>query len=365
MRRTVTLALSAAIAASTLAALLPASQAAALTTASVPTSWRLAYQAHLKQANSIFSVSSVSRTDAWAIGTIGIGTTGYAVHFDGHRWRMVAVPSRFAPARLMTGTAANIWLAGIRYSKTGHTGSPEQLRWTGASWQVMPEPPIQDGSVVLATGNKGAWAFAGSAWTKGEGWHVAAAYWDGQRWSHRPIPSVGNAPAFASAPDGSAWVAGTASKEFQPTDGNLAIYHWTGSGWSRLTFPRITYVAGTEQISVLSASNIWISAAQMVGSKLVNAAWHWAHGKLQRLPRAEVGVGGPVAADSANSAWFGVLAYWTGTKWVYPVRNRCVLAANSEGVSPVPGTHSAWGADFCVSSSQPYQGEIEISGPTP
>jgi hypothetical protein len=74
-----------------------------------------------------------------------------------------------------------------------------------------------------------------------------------------PLTSLGTQASLdgiCAAPDGSAWAVGTTA-----VDGtlNLAILHWTGKAWVRMTVPAVP--GAVTGCAALSATSVWAATS--------------------------------------------------------------------------------------------------------
>ena len=133
--------------------------------------------------NFLNSVTSVSATDAWAVGEsshIGTGVDkGLMLHWDGSSWTRVAVPSPSSNASLDSVSAdspAHAWAVGAYAAKTW------ALQWNGTAWTQVPTPSGIGYRSKL---------FAVSAVSTSDAWAVGyygidrslILHWNGTTWS--------------------------------------------------------------------------------------------------------------------------------------------------------------------------------------
>lgn len=159
----------------------------------------------------ITAVSAVSRRDIWASSA---NVTDAVLHWDGHSWHPVAVPSRFVNvdsslAGLVALSADSIWITGSVRSSSGGTSVPGALHWNRStgSWSIYrlrTKAPLID---ATPDGHGGLWAVAQGGITALRFWHWAAG-----RWSSASVPDSGVSAfigGFAAAPGTSSmWAVG-------------------------------------------------------------------------------------------------------------------------------------------------------------
>jgi hypothetical protein len=128
--------LAGAVLAATVLAIGLCSAAGPAAAASAP-AWRIVWASSGSAAESLDAVEATSTSDAWAGGSAGTGSAArpVVVHWNGHVWRQVSLPSGLAGTiRVLRATSSrNVWAFG---DDTG-TGTSFALRWNGKSWKVM------------------------------------------------------------------------------------------------------------------------------------------------------------------------------------------------------------------------------------
>jgi hypothetical protein len=226
----------------------------------------------------MMGVSSVSPTDAWAVGRrVQFGGADWApviLHWDGTGWSRFHSPVPGTRTQL-SGVSAispdDAWAVG------SYEGSGGQLtlieHWDGVRWSQVPSPNA---------GTSGNWLTAVSAVSGHTAWAVGdyvvwrrhgprrtrtlIEQWDGKSWSQvaSPNPGVRKNTLLGVAGDSrdDAWAVG--SYTFAPRSGRLVTLalHWDGTGWSQVDTPNpggrqdvFTAVAAT------SARHVWAVGA--------------------------------------------------------------------------------------------------------
>lgn len=150
-----------------------------------------------KHFNLLNKVTAVSSDDVWAVGAYGNGgpaTHPLMLHWDGHSWTVVQVPSGTGahcatPGASLIGVGtdgSDVWAVGGRFC--GQRVNTLVLRWTGSSWKVSPSPglhqstpPFEELESVAVVNGRAAFA-VGNADT-GSGSIGFAQRWDGHTWS--------------------------------------------------------------------------------------------------------------------------------------------------------------------------------------
>lgn len=208
---------------------------------------------------------------------------------------------------------------------------------TSTGWKEAPPPlslPLTspaglNNPHVVATSGQRAWAFA--ELDSGNSAQVLATQWTGSAWS-KPH-DFGTAEDFLGTAFGSGptdvWQIGAGGSTNQIPE----AYHYTGTTWSKVTFPVVSY-----QASASAAAGDWAlgqvpsKGDTLAGTKVV----HWVNGAWKQiaLPAGIVPVGKPVlpvgiAAASPDSVWAAIeygavagpnpgteiLLHWNGSAW--------------------------------------------------
>jgi hypothetical protein len=225
------------------------------------------------------AVSAVSATSAWAVG-YDVDTDGdaqtLALHWNGTSWTQVATPNPAGASALnqlsgvSTVSASDAWAVGAYYSSTGED-TPLTLHWNGKTWAKVSSPSISgvEGaylSGVSARTGSDIWA-AGSAYTISENESVVL-HSNGTTWTRDTTPnpggSDGNTNLYGTSADAAsnAWAVGdyTPSETVQAT---LAL-RWNGTKWAQVSTPNpagTTVNSGAindlKAVSALTASDAW------------------------------------------------------------------------------------------------------------
>jgi hypothetical protein len=189
-------------------------------------------------------VAATSRNDVWAVGWTGgnsLGTTRNLIeHWNGSRWAVVPSPD---PAGSVSSgldsvsviSPTNAWAVGT--SSNGSTAQTMIEHWDGQSWTIVPSPtPDGDDQLnsVAAISATYAWAVGLTNPSRCSNGPVECGtlieHWNGQAWSVVPSPDP---PAdYLNALWGvvsfyrNAWAVGS-------TDyGSTLILHYNGRNWS-------------------------------------------------------------------------------------------------------------------------------------
>ncbi|MEV7095312.1 hypothetical protein AB0M80_20970 [Amycolatopsis sp. NPDC051045] len=96
----------------------------------------------------LFGVTAVSATDAWAVGSAAYAdhTDPVAQHWDGVRWTRVPLPAGLGDAALSAVAADGpgaVWAVGFAAGDSG-LAEPLLLRWDGIAWSRVALPATTD-----------------------------------------------------------------------------------------------------------------------------------------------------------------------------------------------------------------------------
>ncbi len=181
--------------------------------------WRIVWASSSSAAESLDAVEATGASNAWAGGSAGTGSaaTPVAVHWNGHVWGQVTLPSGLAGTiRVLRATSSrNVWAFGDDTGK----GTSFALRWNGKSWKVMhrwtkKQMLIGDAAVLSASD---VWIFSATrnAITRydGKGWVATsilggAPFLSARAFTEQDIWVLAQVPASASSPASSEAIQG-------------------------------------------------------------------------------------------------------------------------------------------------------------
>lgn len=226
------------------------------------------------QGTALTSVSATSPTDAWAVGyyITSAGDQPIALHWNGTVWQRATLPRLPMPA---SGQSL-ISVSAISASDAWALGSGFTLRWNGSSWSEVPSAPAAAGPqiAVAATGTDDAWLLS-----------TVAGRWNGTDWITVPVPLVtmhgdgrGGQLLTLAASGSTAWVAGTyCTSPFTCANGEALpmLLRWDGSSWQQ-TFPLPSAVT-IFGVAATSPANAWAVGYTWATDKRPNTTLilHW------------------------------------------------------------------------------------------
>jgi hypothetical protein len=211
-----------------------------------------------------------------------------------------------------------------------------------ASWNALDVPGVTDLrgqlSGVDAAGASDAWAVGERRPT--EGIRSLALHWDGETWTHHPVPNdlghLDRLSSVAAIGPGQAWAVGVDIDDSGTLPDRSLVVRWTGDGWERLPSPN----AGTAPddngtllgVTSLAADDAWAvgsyrdPAPQPLTLHWNGAAWTvvatplpsdaeaaWLNAVSGTGPDDVWAVGGTIRlADSTRQP---LALHWDGTTW--------------------------------------------------
>jgi hypothetical protein len=264
-------------------------------------------------ASTLFGVSAVSATDAWAVGYYVVNPTTQAqetlvLHWNGTKWSKVASPSPGGTSMnfdnsflhgVSADSATDAWAVGHYISSTTAGTEAVALHWNGTKWSKIASPN-PGGTIASAynTLNGISAVSATDAWAVGFynnpaiGDETLVLHWNGTKWSKVASPSPGVPPVFFSGDNlfgvsaVSATDASAVGSYVNPTTGateTLAL-HWNGTKWSKVASPNPGGTTSNADdastlygVSAVSATDAW-AVGYYTGTTLVpgtTLVLHW------------------------------------------------------------------------------------------
>jgi hypothetical protein len=348
-------------------------------------SWTIVSAPPTGENGQLAAVSTVSNTDAWAVGSTnaeldGVGAKPLIDNWNGTSWTQVATPTTpgntASLAAVSASSATDAWAVGhTQVNKEDF--APLGLHWNGTAWSVSSSlatalaGQIADGVADISSTD--AYAIGGGLGSADTG---LVAQWNGSTWSRVTVPLPSGAgptstldAISASGPD-DVWILGT--YELSSTDLRSETYslHWNGSTWSVVPMPlnpssNIEAFYQLNAIQVNSPTDVWavgssdvtsVTTGLTTGSELIE---HW-NGTAWSIvaspsPGSGSGLYGVTTSNAANDVW-AVGAYtpagttqtqtltlnWNGTDWTQVASpdngNPNVLLSTST----IPGASIVW-----------------------
>ncbi len=212
-------------------------------------------------------VADLSPTNAWAVGT---GNGAILEHWNGSAWTSVTVPDPdFTPGAgqsISAVSATDIWVVGTTVNTTTGTTTAEALHFNGTAWAVVPmqQPGTNTPTIAAVTAIS-----ATDAWAVGEdigatsavGGSTLIEQWNGAKWSIVPSPTPGADPGLdgvAARGSGDVYAVGNNIPSINGGVVQGLILRWNGSTWSQDSDPTDgTYSPLFAAATVPGAANEW------------------------------------------------------------------------------------------------------------
>ncbi len=176
------------------------------------------------------SVSTVSESDAWAV-----GVEGTIIHWNGERWNNVTSPSNnYLYSVDMTSSNE-----GYAVSFALVTPINESIvRWDGSSWKNLTTPTSYLRSVKMLNSTYG-WAV---------GYAGLIFRWNGNNWAQVETPTNTPLESVDVVDAAAAWAVGDNRYD-------AGVFHWNGTSWS-VVEPAIG-IRTLRSVDMLNASDVW------------------------------------------------------------------------------------------------------------
>jgi hypothetical protein len=277
------------------------------------------------------SVSCVSSTDCWAVGTYDSKQLFYNLmeHWNGDHWTTVSTPDPLDGqlSSIDCVSSSDCWSVGARWSSGTETSSVIIEHWNGTDWSIAHGAPVNgfsDLNSVTCVSSAVCWAVGGKPGSP------LAEHWNGSTWSVVPVPDgtllkhpeptglVG--VSCVSAED--CWAVGN----YVVTVGSSASYtsvfeHWNGSSWSATTTAQASEDPGVTGIACVSSSDCWAVGSVDTGSEgnsqTLTERWNgtrWSIVKSANTsPLYNDELAGVTCTSAANCWAVGAAAYGTPT----------------------------------------------------
>jgi hypothetical protein len=186
-----------------------------------------------------FSLSGVAASSATAAWAVGGGPKPLVERWNGAQWQVVATPSVGGASASLFGVTilspTSAWAVGrVRQGYGGSNALAEH--WNGTSWSVAATPAIDSTLNGVATVGGAVWAAGG----QGRSTRTLVERLNGASWGVVPTPTPSTTASFnaiAAASATSLWAVGT-----QYNSAQTLIQHWNGSAWSTVASPSLGLV---------------------------------------------------------------------------------------------------------------------------
>lgn len=244
--------------------------------------------------NILLGVEANSANDVWAVGYTGGATGAYVTlveHWDGNQWIVVPSPSIGTLDNYLYSISSisptDVWAVGYYLENVGGQAFRRTLveHYDGSQWTIITSPNIGSNlnqlNDISAIATNDVWA-VGSYWdTSVQGLRALVEHWNGVQWSL--VPSAHPPNALGSSFNGisgtfadDVWAVG--SYGISSGVGNTLVEHWDGTQWSIVNSPNLGPRSNQLfDVSALSSSDVWAVGYYCCISTgpSVNLAMHW------------------------------------------------------------------------------------------
>jgi hypothetical protein len=307
------------------------------------------------------SVSAVSSSDAWAVGTV-------IEHWNGRRWSVVPGAAASGCHAFFNGVAVRsaslAWTVG--YCGPAKSQRPVIERWNGRRWSVQASPrvPASPASELFSvTASSAANAWAVGQYRSGGRTVPLIEHWNGRAWTRQTSADPGHGgtelAGVTALSRTDAWAVGISYGATLAESKSLAE-HWNGHSWHETPTVSPGGQNGLAGVSALSPASVWSAGFYTFGDNLGTLAEHW-----DGTSWDEPSTPGPdlksfllaVAAHSPSDVWTvgghqsishprTLIQHWNGTKWsVVPSPSPSGLQDLLQGVAVVSGRY-AWAVGY-------------------
>ncbi|HLI06902.1 MAG TPA: hypothetical protein VKV40_10070 [Ktedonobacteraceae bacterium] len=215
--------------------------------------------------NELFSVSARSSNDVWAVGFSASNSSSETTlieHWNGAKWSVVKSPSPGTSpvndvlSSVTAISASDAWAVG----SSGTMSKTLTEHWNGAKWSVVKSPNPGSGGVfegVSAVSTSDVWA--AGYYTSNGSIQTLTENWNGTNWQVVASDNVGSHPSFwavAAVSARNVWAVGSygSSAAFDLT----LTEHWNGTKWSVVKSPSPgTNSSQLEAVAALSGTDVW------------------------------------------------------------------------------------------------------------
>jgi hypothetical protein len=332
--------------------------------------------------NELAAVSAVSATDVWAVGNFVDDKSGATdtliLRWDGTAWSQVASPNPSSTYNTLWGVSAvsktDAWAVGDYSDDASGSYETVLLHWDGASWSRVTSPSLGTDAFLLGVSARSAsdaWAIGYYNRSSGDD-RTLVLHWDGTTWSRVRSPNPNPRHDFllgvTAVSVGDVWAVGYTRLNM----GDSLVLHWNGARWSTVPSPNPSGRALLYAVSADSARDAWAVGGTCCNRALIlrwnGTGWH----KVKTGSRGGVDDDHFLNATSAVSrqdAWavgyackrrqgdqedtmrcHTLTEHWDGSRWSRvrsPNPSSSVLAVNTgianelTGVSAISAT-DAW-----------------------
>jgi len=281
------------------------------------TQWNVVSSPNTGMAESALdAVTVVSANNIWAVGSQGNLSVGDTLieHWNGTQWNVVSSPNASPQSNELSGVVAisanDVWAAGSFENKTANQLIDQTLieHWNGRQWRIISSPnpgrTLNALSAVTALSSKEIWA-VGSSYTASTGEYATLTErWNGKRWSVVSSPSTGSSVALSS-------VAAVSSSDVWAvgeTGDQTLTEHWNGTQWTIVASSGSGVASLLLGVAVISSSDVWAVGRSLNSDYVSNTLTeHWNGMQWSVVSSPSPGTSesllNGVAASATNDVW--------------------------------------------------------------
>jgi hypothetical protein len=290
-------------------------------------------------------VAMINACNVWVVGGTGGRTTLIEHWTGGSTWTVVPSPSPGEGLNFLTSVSGisptDIWAVGTDSNADGTMEKSLILHYDGKSWTQVPSPSpatFNELTGVRAISANDAWA-VGTV-TDGTSFKTLTLHWDGTSWTHVASPSPGGQfntflTGVTATSGHDVWAVGDYISSQDPSVTTLSlILHWDGTSWKQVDSPSPGPVGLTQLTGVAATSptDAWAVGFFPDGTSDRNLILHWDGASWSQVASpnplldnqldgvAATSAGSAVAVGTGQAAARGAVTQavtlrWDGTAW--------------------------------------------------
>jgi hypothetical protein len=234
------------------------------------TSWAIVSSPNsggITQSNMLSAINCVASSDCWAVGGVensSLVTQTLIEHWNGTAWTIISSPNTSTTlnntlASVSCVSSSDCWAVGTAYT-SGNVGSTLIEQWNGTAWSIVTSPntsSLQSNGLesVACLSSSACWAVGDS--NNGSAYQTLIEQWNGTAWSIVSSPDTGAALAnvlysVACASTTECWAVGYG--DVSASTAQTLFEHWDGSSWTIVTSPTVSGSAQNYLDAVTCAS---------------------------------------------------------------------------------------------------------------
>ncbi|HEX4941696.1 MAG TPA: hypothetical protein VFW51_04105 [Actinomycetota bacterium] len=314
-------------------------------------SWALVRSANRGPAdNSLRSVTTITGSDAWAVGVSSDPSTGSSrlltQHWDGSAWAVVPAATGIVGSLLGVDAVAtdDVWAVGSALNAV-QGSTAVAVHWDGDSWVRVRVPKPEPGRFVSTVLTDVEAVRSDDVWAVGYWSTVPDAppsplivHWDGTAWASIDSPALGTWSELqgvsASGPD-DVWAVGNTEVRVGDAFVERALFeHWDGAAWQVVSTTLVARRAPftLESVDVRSPRDAWAVGEITRARSIRSLSFHWDGARWTEVPTvnpsdtvflAGVAISSRDRVYAVGSTWndaqrrtVTLVERWNGSRWV-------------------------------------------------